>query len=120
MPSRWDWRAVGGRDYVGSAKNQGQCATGISFDVCAVIEASVRAKCRNPDLEIDLSEAFLFFCAGGSCHKGLNSSLLAVLGFAAVTGIVDEACMPFETSSSGIPLIRPIEASSRSLQIVRT
>jgi hypothetical protein len=95
-PANWDWRDVGGRDYVGPVKNQGGCASGVSFDPCAVIEATARAKCQYPDLEIDLSEAFLLFCAGGDCHYGLSGWILQALDFAATTGIVDEACMPYE------------------------
>lgn len=92
---RWDWRSVDGDDYVGPVLDQGACASGLCFDTCATIEGSVRAKRRKPELQIDLSEAFLLSCGGGDCRVGLGS-LTSGLEFARTTGIVDEGCMPYQ------------------------
>lgn len=89
-PTAVDWRTGG---YVTSVKNQGGCGSCVSFCTCAVIESGVRIKLNNPAYAIDLSEAFLQFCGGGSCNGwGLTSGL----SFAQSTGVTDEACMPYQ------------------------
>jgi C1A family cysteine protease len=91
-PAAFDWRNVGGANYVTGVKNQGGCGSCVSFCTCAVIESAVRIKLSNPTYAIDLSEGFLQFCGGGSCGGwGLTSGL----DFAKSTGVTDEACMPY-------------------------
>ena len=95
-PSAIDWRNIGGANYVTSVKNQGGCGSCVSFCSCAVIESAVRIKLQNPNYAIDLSEAFLQFCGGGSCSGwGLTSGL----DFAKSTGTTDEACMPYQPTN---------------------
>ena len=94
-PTAVDWRNKGG-NYVTSVKNQGSCGSCVSFCSCAVIESAVRIKLQNPGYAIDLSEAFLQFCGGGSCSGwGLTSGL----DFAKSTGVTDEACMPYQPTN---------------------
>jgi C1A family cysteine protease len=91
-PAAFDWRNVGGQDYVTPVKNQGGCGSCVSFCTCAVIESAVRIKLGNPNYAIDLSEGFLQFCGGGSCGGwGLTSGLDAAKSM----GVTDEACMPY-------------------------
>jgi C1A family cysteine protease len=91
-PAAVDWRNHGG-NYVTSVKDQGSCGSCVSFCSCSVIESSVRIKLQNPGYGIDLSEAFMQFCGGGSCGGwGLTSGL----SFAQSTGVTDEACMPYQ------------------------
>jgi C1A family cysteine protease len=92
-PVAYDWRNVSGSNYVTPVKNQGSCGSCVSFCSCAVIESAIRIKLQNPNFAVDLSEAFLQFCGGGSCSGwGLTSGL----DFAKSTGTVDEACMPYQ------------------------
>jgi C1A family cysteine protease len=92
-PSSVDWKAAG---YVTGVKNQGACGSCVSFGTCAAMEATIRVKMKEPGLAIDLSEAFCQFCGGGSCSGwGLTSGL----AFAKATGIVDEACMPYQATN---------------------
>jgi C1A family cysteine protease len=91
-PSAVDWRNNGG-NFVTPIKNQGGCGSCVSFCSCSVIESAVRIKLGNPGFAIDLSEAFMQFCGGGSCNGwGLTSGL----SFAQSTGVTDEACMPYQ------------------------
>ena len=92
-PTVFDWRNVAGKNYVTPVKNQGACGSCVSFCTCATIESAVRIKAQDPNLNIDLSEAFCQFCGGGSCSGwGLTSGL----AFAKSTGITDEACFPYQ------------------------
>lgn len=89
-PSQVNWRTAG---YVTSVKDQDQCGSCVSFCSCAVIESAMRIKLGNPNYAVDLSEAFMQFCGGGSCSGwGLTSGL----SFAQSTGVTDEACMPYQ------------------------
>lgn len=95
-PTSFDWRNVGGQNYVTPVKNQGGCGSCVSFCTCSTIESAVRIKLGNPGFNIDLSEGFCQFCGGGSCDGwGLTSGL----SFAQSTGVTDEACMPYQATN---------------------
>jgi C1A family cysteine protease len=92
-PAAWDWRNVGGKNYVTSVKDQGGCGSCVSFGTCATIEAMIRIKSNDHTMAVDLSEAFMQFCGGGSCSGwGLTSGL----AYAKSTGVTDEACFPYQ------------------------
>ncbi len=92
-PTASDWRSVGGKDYVQAVKDQGSCGSCVSFGTCATIEANIRIKAKDANMAVDLSEAFMQFCGGGSCSGwGLTSGL----EFAKSTGVSDEACFPYQ------------------------
>ena len=93
-PSSFDWRNVGGKNYITPVKDQGQCGSCVSFGCVAAVEAAVRIKKKSPTLKIDLSEAHLFYChtgvAGGTCGTGWYPD--AALTPFQKPGVVDEAC----------------------------
>ncbi|HEY7036237.1 MAG TPA: C1 family peptidase [Thermomicrobiales bacterium] len=95
-PAAVDWRNHNG-NYVTSVKDQGQCGSCVGFCSCSTIESAVRVKLQNPSYAIDLSEGFLFFCGGASCANGWG--LTSGLDYAKSTGVVDEACMPYASST---------------------
>jgi len=95
-PVSVDWRNNGG-NYVTPVKNQGACGSCVGFCSCSTIESAVRIKLNNPSYAIDLSEGFLFFCGGASCANGWG--LTSGLDYAKSTGVVDEACMPYASST---------------------
>ncbi len=92
-PAARDWRNVNGKNYVTPVKNQGGCGSCVSFGTCATIEANIRIKANNHQKAVDLSEAFMQFCGGGSCSGwGLTSGL----AYAKSTGVTDDACFPYQ------------------------
>jgi hypothetical protein len=95
VPAAWDWRNVGGKNYVTPVKNQGSCASGICFATSSVIESSMRVKAQDPEMEVDRSVAFMLFCGGGDCSNGLGG-MTSGLEFAKNTGVPDEACFPYQ------------------------
>jgi len=102
-PPEFDWRqalASGGRpagDYVTPIRDQGQCGSCVSFGSVAALESAELIKNNTPANDLDLSEAFLFFChkgvAGGNCDVGwnVNTAMTSLQG----TGTVDEECFPY-------------------------
>ena len=110
-PAAVDWRTGG---YVTSIKNQGSCGSCVSFCSCSVIESAVRIKLQNPTFAIDLSEAFMQFCGGGSCSGwGLTSGL----SFAQSTGVTDEACMPYQPQNMNCAASRCSDWQNRLTKI---
>jgi C1A family cysteine protease len=92
-PSARDWRSFNGNNYVTPVKDQQSCGSCVSFGTCAAIEANIRIRANNPQKAVDLSEAFMQFCGGGSCSGwGLTSGL----AYAKSTGVTDEACFPYK------------------------
>jgi C1A family cysteine protease len=113
-PTSFDWRNVGGQNYVTSVKNQGSCGSCVAFCTCAVMESAVRIKLGNPTYNVDLSEAFCQFCGGGSCGGwGLTSGL----AFAQSTGVTDEACMPYQPTNMNCAASRCADWQNRLTKI---
>lgn len=96
-PVSLDWRDIGGKNYVTSVKDQGGCGSCVSFGCCATVEANVRVNKQDPDLDVDLSEADLFFChdgvSGGSCAHGWQID--PALTVFVKPGVPDEKCFPY-------------------------
>ena len=97
-PAGFDWRNVGGRNFVTPIENQLSCGSCVAFGSIAPVESLVRIKRNDPNYPVDLSEAQLFFCYGpktgaGKCPAGgwwpdpaYNSMM---------TGVVDAQCFPY-------------------------
>ncbi|HEX8069718.1 MAG TPA: C1 family peptidase [Pyrinomonadaceae bacterium] len=96
-PTTFDWRNVGGSNYVTPIKNQGGCGSCVAFGTCATVETTFRVQRGNPALAIDLSEAQLFYCIarseGATCGTGWWPEK-ALDGFQNI-GVADEACYPY-------------------------
>jgi C1A family cysteine protease len=73
-PASFDHRDVGGKDFTTSVKNQGGCGSCVAHGVCAVMETTYQRQTNNPNGNLDLSEAHLFYCHGGeegrTCANG--------------------------------------------------
>jgi C1A family cysteine protease len=71
-PPSYDLRNVGGGNYVTPVRDQGGCGSCVAFGTCAVLESTLRVATHNPALDVNLSEAQLFYCYGRS--QGRNCS----------------------------------------------
>ncbi len=98
LPSKVDWRAVNGQNYVTAVRDQGACGSCVAFGTLGVVESMARIESKKPKLPIDLSESDLFNCYGakhgaGACPEGGWWPDDAWSGVKA--GIVDEATCPY-------------------------
>jgi len=99
-PASYDLRNVGGSNYVTPVKDQGSCGSCVSFGSVSTVEITLRVARQNPGLNVDLSEAHLFYCIArsqGRMCSGSNGGWWvppALEGFK-ITGVVDEACYPY-------------------------
>jgi C1A family cysteine protease len=97
VPAAYDWRDVGGKDFMTPVQNQKNCGSCVAFGSVATVESSIRIKRNDPALAIDLSEAHLFYCHGAAQGKNCNSGWWvdpALNAFRDI-GVVDEACFPY-------------------------
>ncbi len=100
-PPAWDWRNVGGRNFISSIKDQGSCGSCVAFGAAAALEGDVRVA-TNVALSdpgggalLDLSEAQLFYCGAGPNKCGYGWWPSAALEYAKNTGVVPDSCFPY-------------------------
>ncbi|WP_327358315.1 C1 family peptidase [Streptomyces sp. NBC_01304] len=97
VPGAYDLRDVDGQNYITPVRNQGNCGSCVAFGTLAAAEGTLRVALKNPDLEIDYSEAHLFYCharrEGRNCDNGwwVDRALEAIKN----SGVVDENCYPY-------------------------
>jgi len=92
IPSSFDWRNVDGVDYTTSIKNQAPAPTCEAYGLCAALETIIQYKIGHP-FGCDLSEAHLFFYAGGSVERG-GVRLSNAADYLIDHGVPDEGCFP--------------------------
>lgn len=96
-PAAFDWRNVNGQNYVTPVKNQGGCGSCVAFGTVGVVETTYRVQQGDPNMDVDLSEAQLFYCHGRSvgrnCGNGWEPG--AALEFFKTQGVADEASYPY-------------------------
>jgi C1A family cysteine protease len=106
-PAAFDWRNVGGQNYITPVTDQKYCGSCVAFGTTAAVEGTFRVQRGNPGLAIDLSEASLFFCNGpaggaGACPGGGWYMTPAMDAFK-TTGVPDEACFPYTDGQQQLP-----------------
>lgn len=96
-PEAFDLTNVEGQNYITSVKDQGSCGSCVAFGCVASIEGSMRFQRKNPDLDVDLSEAHLFYCHGADDGRDCNTGWIPndALPYCEDPGIADETCFPY-------------------------
>jgi C1A family cysteine protease len=101
-PAAYDWRNVGGQNFVTPVKNQSSCGSCVAFGAVATVESRLRVQRNNPNLAVDLSEAHLFFCharaRGNNCSTGWWPE--QAFDDFRDKGVADEACYPYNLSNT--------------------
>lgn len=96
-PQTWDWRNVHGQNYITSVKDQSSCGSCVAFGSIATMEGTLRVIQQNPNYQIDLSEAQLFYCharsQGRNCDNGWWPDKAMQCLYQ--PGVADEACYPY-------------------------
>jgi C1A family cysteine protease len=89
IPKVVDWRDRKGRNNVTSVKDQKYCGSCVAFGTSATLESMVLIE---HNVSLDLSEAELLFCGGGSCGGWWPDNAIAYLRS---RGISHESCFPY-------------------------
>ncbi|VVB93671.1 Papain family cysteine protease [uncultured archaeon] len=98
LPDSIDWRNVNGADWTTPVKDQGGCGSCVAFGTVATLEALLKIRTYNDaSINIDLSEAHLFYCGCGDC---CNSGWYMddACNYLKNNGVPDEDCFPYQDS----------------------
>jgi hypothetical protein len=86
-----DYRDIAGKSYVTKIKDQGSCGSCVAHGHVATLESMALLE---HGVALDLSEAELFFCAGGTCSNGLGYQ--EAMDYLMIHGVALEACFPYQ------------------------
>ncbi len=93
--SERDWREKDGENWVTPVQDQGACGSCVAFGTIATLECQANIQSGDSSLDLDLSEADLFFCgAGRKCQQGWWPTY--ALDYAKNEGVADEECFAYE------------------------
>ena len=105
-PTAFSWLDVNGDNWISGVRNQSPWGTCASFGFVACLETYVKQQADDPDLEVDLSERFLFSYGGGDALRGWWGSQSG--DFLTAVGVVNEEDCPYD-EWDGAPDTAPIE-----------
>jgi C1A family cysteine protease len=93
----WDWRNVAGRNFITPIRDQSSCGSCVAFGSIAAMEGMGRIEQNAPNLEVDLSEADLFYCdaAQDNCNCNTGWWPSQAVKYLANPGVCDEGCFPY-------------------------
>ncbi len=96
-PAAFDLRNVGGKNFITPIRDQGGCGSCVAFGTCATIEGTFRWQRGDPNLQVDLSEAQLFYCHGRAQGRNCSNGWWPdqALECCKNPGVADEACYPY-------------------------
>jgi len=92
IPDKYDWTSLDGKDWTTPIRNQKSCGSCVAFGTLGALESVVQIE-LGKQLDVDFSEAHLFFCGGGRCSVGWTNS--RAVGFLKENGVSDEECFPY-------------------------
>jgi hypothetical protein len=106
LPSSFSWTDIDGVNYVTPIRDQSPAPTCEAYALCAIIETMMQYETKtifNPDL----SEAHLYFYAGGTYQQG-GVRIQDAANYLITNGVPDEGCFPdphrpFDFPFSSIP-----------------
>lgn len=96
-PAAWDWRNVGGNNFITTVKDQGGCGSCVAFGTVATVEGTLRVSIGNATYPIDISEAHLFYCHARSQGRNCGNGwwVPPALDSFKNPGVADNACYPY-------------------------
>ena len=99
IPATYDWRSVGGKNFVTPVRDQNPCGSCWVFGPVAALEAKCLITFNSPGRDLNLSEQIVLSCSGGGdCGGGAASSASDYLKN---TGTSVETCYPY-TATNGV------------------
>ncbi|XP_034460815.1 dipeptidyl peptidase 1 [Hippoglossus hippoglossus] len=98
LPEHFDWRNVGGVNFVSPVRNQASCGSCYSFAAMGMLEARIRIQTNNSETTI-LSPQQVVSCSKYS--QGCDGGFPYLIGkYAQDFGLVDESCFPYVAKDS--------------------
>ncbi|MEA1905543.1 MAG: C1 family peptidase, partial [Euryarchaeota archaeon] len=95
----FDWRNVGGEDWMTSVKEQGPCGSCWVFCATGAFEAQINIDAGDPTIDFDSSEQNILSCSGGGdCEEG--GWVNATLEYIRDIGVPDEGCFRYRANDS--------------------
>jgi C1A family cysteine protease len=99
IPAAYDWRNVGGKNFVTPVRNQQTCGSCWVFAPVAALEAKSLITFNWPGRDLNLSEQIVLSCSGGGdCTSGGFASTAS--DYLKNTGTTVETCYPY-TNADG-------------------
>ncbi|MBU4231787.1 MAG: C1 family peptidase [Desulfobacterales bacterium] len=99
IPATYDWRDVGGKNFVTPVRDQQTCGSCWAFGPVAALEAKSLITFNWPGRDLNLSEQIVLSCSGGGdCDGGGNASTAS--DYLKNTGTTVETCYPY-TATDG-------------------
>jgi len=92
LPDHFTWQDIEGVNWVTPVQNQLSCGSCVAFGTISALEAVIQIE-LGQHLDIDLSEAHLFYCGGGSCSQGWTIS--RAVNYLETYGVPEESCFPY-------------------------
>lgn len=98
-PEKFDWRNKDTGNWMTPVKNQGGCGSCVAFATIGTLEGQLNIYHNDPNLDMDLSEAHIYFCGGRKCDEGwwVGEAYKYIVN----NGAADEDCLPY-TAGNGI------------------
>jgi C1A family cysteine protease len=102
LPSAFNLNDRGGVSYVAGVRNQLNCGSCVAFGSVAVLEGTARYMRGAPSLDVDISEAHLFYGWGATVGVNCNTGWLPLpaLTFATSKGVTYESEWPYSSGNS--------------------
>jgi C1A family cysteine protease len=103
LPTAFDLRNVGGQNYVTDVRDQASCGSCVAFGSVAVLETTAAYRRRQAGLELNLSEAHLFYTHGATVGVNCDTGWLPLpaLGMTRDIGVTFEDYFPYTPGNSG-------------------
>jgi len=104
LPVSFDWRNVGGRDYITPVRDQGNCGSCWAFATMASLEGNINAYYNNPNISQNLSEQDLISCGYpynsldklGGCEGAYPDQIEKIFkSYLPNTGVTQENCFVY-------------------------
>lgn len=94
LPMEFDWRNIGGKNYLSPVRNQGNCGSCYAFATMAMFESRIRILTNNTQTPV-LSTQDIVSCSEYS--QGCNGGFAYLISkYAEDFGLVQEPCFPYK------------------------